>query len=95
MPNSYEMAKIMYKILEKKKEITLEDIIMQFEIAPSTAYNVQRTLRMICERHPDECEVQTKNRRTVFVWIKNEEKTEQKEAQEIEKILNAQPAPNQ
>jgi len=95
MPNSYEMAKIMYKILEKKKEITLEDIIMQFEIAPSTAYNVQRILRMICEKHPDECEVQTKNRRTVFVWIKNEEKTEQKEAQEIEKILNAQPAPNQ
>jgi len=89
------MAKIMYKILEKKKEITLEDIIMQFEIAPSTAYNVQRILRMICEKHPDECEVQTKNRRTVFVWIKNEEKTEQKEAQEIEKILNAQPAPNQ
>jgi hypothetical protein len=77
------MAEIMYKILEKKKEITLEDILAQFEIAPSTAYNVQRTLRMICERHPDECEVQTKNRRTVFVWIKKE--TE-------EKILNAQPA---
>ncbi len=56
---------------------------------------MQRILRMICEKHPDECEVQTKNRRTVFVWIKNEEKTEQKEAQEIEKILNAQPAPNQ
>jgi len=80
--NSYQMAEIMYKILEKKKEITLEDILAQFEIAPSTAYNVQRTLRMICERHPDECEVQTKNRRTVFVWIKKE--TE-------EKILNAQP----
>jgi hypothetical protein len=80
--NSNQMAEIMYKILEKKKEITLEDILAQFEIAPSTAYNVQRTLRMICERHPDECEVQTKNRRTVFVWIKKE--TE-------EKILNAQP----
>ena len=92
MPNSYEMAKIMYKILEKKKEITLEDIIMQFEIAPSTAYNVQRILRSICERHPDECEVQTKKRRTIFKWIKNEEKTEDKEAEEIEKILNAQPA---
>lgn len=82
----------MYKILKEKKEITLEDIVMQFEIAPSTAYNVQRILRSICERHPDECEVKTKNRRTVFVWIKNEESTQQEEAKEIEKILNAQPA---
>ncbi len=82
----------MYKILQQKKEITLEDILAQFEIAPSTAYNVQRTLRMICERHPDECEVQTKNRRTIFKWIKNEEtKQEDKEAEEIEKILNAKP----
>jgi hypothetical protein len=87
------MAEIMYKILKEKKEITLEDIVMQFEIAPSTAYNVQRILRSICERHPDECEVKTKNRRTVFVWIKNEEgQEEDKEKEEIEKILNAQPA---
>jgi vacuolar-type H+-ATPase subunit I/STV1 len=86
------MAEIMYKILKEKKEITLEDIVMQFEIAPSTAYNVQRILRSICERHPDECEVKTKNRRTVFVWIKEEIKQEDKEAEEIEKILNAQPA---
>jgi hypothetical protein len=86
------MAEIMYKILQQKKEITLEDIVMQFEIAPSTAYNVQRILRSICERHPDECEVKIKNRRTVFVWIKNEETTQQEEAKEIEKILNAQPA---
>jgi predicted transcriptional regulator len=78
------MAEIMYRILEKKKEITLEDIIMQFEIAPSTAYNIQRLLRAICEKHPDECEVQTRNRRTVFVWIK-------KETEEIVKTLNRKP----
>jgi len=87
------MAEIMYKILQQKKEISLEDILAQFEISASTAYNVQRTLRMICEKHPDECEVQTKNRRTIFKWIKNEETTEEgQEEQEIEKILNAQPA---
>ena len=85
----------MYKILQQKKEITLEDIVMQFEIAPSTAYNVQRILRSICERHPDECEVKTKNRRTVFVWVKEEIKQEDKEAEEIEKILNAKPAEQQ
>jgi hypothetical protein len=89
------MAEIMYKILQQKKEITLEDIVMQFEIAPSTAYNVQRILRSICERHPDECEVKTKNRRTVFVWVKEEIKQEDKEAEEIEKILNAKPAEQQ
>jgi hypothetical protein len=86
------MAEIMYKILQQKKEITLEDIVMQFEIAPSTAYNVQRLLRAICEKHPDECEIRTKSRKTVFVWIKNEETIEDKEKEEIEKILNAQPA---
>jgi len=89
------MAEIMYKILQQKKEITLEDIIMQFEIAPSTAYNVQRLLRAICEKHKEECEVKVKNRRTVFVWVKNEETTVNmsiEERQEIEKILNAQPA---
>ena len=100
MPNSYEMAQIMYKILEKKKQISLEDIIAQFEISVSTAYNIQRALRMICEQHPDECEVQTKNRKTIFKWIKYEQTTKQKEiteleAKEIEKILNAKPAPNQ
>ncbi len=51
--NSYQMSEIMYKILGKKKEITLEDIISQFEISAPTAYNVQRTLRMICEKHPE------------------------------------------
>ncbi len=81
----------MYKILQQKKEITLEDIIMQFEIAPSTAYNVQRLLRAICEKHKEECEVKVKNRRTVFVWVKEETKQEDKEAEEIEKILNAKP----
>ena len=77
----------MYKILEKKKEITLEDIILQFEIAPSTAYNIQRLLRVMCEKHPDECEVRTQNRRTVLVWIKKEEEQEE----EIRKILDAKP----
>jgi predicted DNA-binding protein YlxM (UPF0122 family) len=88
------MAEIMYKILQQKKEISLEDILAQFEISASTAYNVQRTLRMICEKHPDECEVQTKNRRTIFKWIKKTTE-ESQERQEIEKVLNAQPAPNQ
>ena len=93
--NSYQMAEIMYKILEKKKVVSLEDILAQFEIAPSTAYNVQRTLKMLCEKHPDECQIQIKNRRTVFVWVKEETKQEDKEAEEIEKILNAKPAPIQ
>ncbi len=81
------MAEIMYKILEKKKEITLEDIVLQFEVAPSTAYNIQRLLRVMCEKHADECEVRTKNRRTVLVWIKKEEEQEE----EIRKILDAKP----
>ncbi len=84
---STKMAEIMYKILEKKKEITLEDIVLQFEVAPSTAYNIQRLLRVMCEKHADECEVRTKNRRTVLVWIKKEEEQEE----EIRKILDAKP----
>jgi hypothetical protein len=41
----------------------------------------------MCEKHADECEVRTKNRRTVLVWIKKEEEQEE----EIRKILDAKP----
>jgi len=77
----------MYRILQKKKQITLEDILAQFEVAPSTAYNVQRVLRSLCERHPEECEVQVRNRRTVLVWTKEPQQGEE----EIRKILDAKP----
>uniref|UniRef100_UPI0000D834F9 HYPOTHETICAL 13.2 KDA PROTEIN n=1 Tax=Sulfolobus spindle-shape virus 1 TaxID=244589 RepID=UPI0000D834F9 len=93
--NSYKMAEIMYKILEKKGELTLEDILAQFEISVPSAYNIQRALKAICERHPDECEVQYKNRKTTFKWIKQEQKEEQKQEQtqdNIAKIFDAQPA---
>jgi hypothetical protein len=86
--NSYEMAQVMYKILKHRRQVSLEDIIAQFEVSTTTAYNVQRALRMICQKHPQECDIQTKNRRTVFVWIENEQG---EETQEAEKILNAKP----
>jgi len=92
--NTFEMAQVMFKILREKKEVTLEDIVMQFQISASTAYNVQRILKSLCER-TEECEVTIRNRRTVFIWKGKEESKEkeiqQEEAKELEKILNAKP----
>ncbi|ARM76419.1 hypothetical protein [Acidianus manzaensis] len=80
----------MFNVLKKKGQISLEDIVLQFEISPATAYNVQRALRAICEQHLEECEVVEKGRRTLFIYRKNEEE-EQKEQEEIQKILSAKP----
>lgn len=67
-PNSFEQAKIMYEIMKKKGEVSLEDILSQFEVSVSTAYNIQRALRAICEKHQDECEIVYKNRKTIFKY---------------------------
>ncbi len=91
------MAEIMFKILKQKKEITLEDILIQFEISAATAYNVQRALKALCQKS-DECEVVIKSRRTVFVWHSSkelQEKVEEDEEEEIDKIMDAEPAQNQ
>jgi len=89
--NSYKMAEVAFKILRERGEMSLEDIVRQFEISVSTAYNVQRALRALCENN-EACEVVIKNRRTVFVWHSKElkdEKPEENEREEIEKILDA------
>ena len=93
--NSYKMAEVAFKILRERGEMSLEDIVRQFEISVSTAYNVQRALRALCENN-EACEVVIKNRRTVFVWHsskelqeKDEKDEEENEREEIEKILDA------
>jgi len=85
---SAKMAEIMYKILREKGEVSLEDIVWQFDISPSTAYNVQRLLRSMCEKNYQNCEVTTKNRRTVLVWKRT---SEQEEEQRVREILDAKP----
>ena len=86
--NSTKMAEIMYKILREKGEVSLEDIVWQFDISPSTAYNVQRLLRSMCEKNYPNCEVTTKNRRTVLVWKKM---SSEQEEQKVRDILNGKP----
>ncbi len=92
--NTFEMAQVMFKILREKKEVTLEDIVIQFQISASTAYNVQRILKSLCERS-EECEVTIRNRRTIFIWKgkeeSNKETLKQEDVKEIENILNAKP----
>ncbi|QGA67418.1 hypothetical protein [Sulfolobus sp. E11-6] len=48
--NTFHKAQIMYEILKKKGQITIEDIIFQFEVSPSTAYNIAKLVYMLCER---------------------------------------------
>jgi DeoR/GlpR family transcriptional regulator of sugar metabolism len=84
---SAKMAEIMYKILRERGEVSLEDIVWQFDVSPSTAYNVQRLLRSMCEKNYPQCEVTTRNRRTVLVW----KTSEQEEQKEIKDILDAEP----
>ncbi len=92
--NTFEMAQVMFKILREKKEVTLEDIVIQFQISASTAYNVQRILKSLCER-TEECEATVRNRRTIFIWKgkeeSNKETLKQEDVKEIENILNAKP----
>ncbi len=96
--NTFEMAQVMFKILREKKEVTLEDIVIQFQISASTAYNVQRILKSLCERS-EECEVTIRNRRTIFIWKgkeeSNKETLKQEDVKEIENILNAKPEGSQ
>lgn len=95
--NTFERAKIMYEILRSRKEISIDDIILQFEIAPSTAYNIAHILEILCERS-GEC---VRSKRS-FRWVggtetKAAEVTEEvqdqkvEEDQEIARILNSRP----
>lgn len=89
--NSYKQAEIMYQILKNKGEVTLEDILRQFNVSVSTAYNVQRALRALCENHPDECEIEYRDRKTVFKYKGNKQNISDEELKEVERILNARP----
>ena len=95
--STFEKAKIMYEILRSRKEITVDDIIFQFEVAPSTAYNIAHILELLCERSGEG----EKSKRT-FRWVggtetKAAEDTEEvqdqkvEEDQEIARILNSRP----
>ncbi|WP_338604883.1 hypothetical protein AAGT10_14910 (plasmid) [Sulfolobus tengchongensis] len=94
---AFEKAKIMYEILKRKKEITVDDIIFQFEIAPSTAYNIAHILELMCER-TGECETIERKGRKTFKWLEGTEETETKvavkaasEENEVNDIFNAKP----
>lgn len=88
--NNFKQAQVMYQILKQKGEITLEDIIMQFEVSVSTAYNIQRALKALCEKHEDECEIIVRDRKTVFRY-KGKQNISDEELKKVEEILNAKP----
>ncbi|QGA87243.1 hypothetical protein [Sulfolobus spindle-shaped virus] len=70
--NSFQKAKSALQILKKKGELSVEDLIIQFEIAPSTAYNILKMVEILCERDEEGyCEVLDFPRR--IVWKSNDQ----------------------
>ena len=65
--NSFDRAELMYKILQKKGRVTLDDIIFQFRVSVSTARNILRIMRILCERD-ENCEVVEEGRGYYLVY---------------------------
>jgi len=91
--NDVQRAKLLVKILQAKGELDVYDIMLQFEISYTRAIPIMKLLRKICEAQ-EICTYDEREHKLVSLNAKKEkveqdEKPEENEREEIEKILDA------